>query len=132
MAELEPARLNCPACNAPILLPLTQAGADLTSITLAIDLTALRRHIATAHPQEPYMSAFTDKLKSFFSRFAEVSHEELVKVEQAVEEKVRPMMRLTATTVRSALVMTLPFASTTSRLSASGTVTRNKPALTWS
>ena len=38
------------------------------------------------------MSAFTDKLKSFFSRFGEVSHEELAKVETAVEEKVRPIV----------------------------------------
>ena len=38
------------------------------------------------------MSAFTDKLKSFFSHFAEVSHEELAKVEQAVEEKVQPLI----------------------------------------
>jgi polyhydroxyalkanoate synthesis regulator phasin len=38
------------------------------------------------------MSAFTDKLKSFFSNFAEVSHEELAKVETAVEEKVRPIV----------------------------------------
>lgn len=63
MAELEPARLNCPACQAPILLPLTQQGADLTSITLTIDLNALRRHIAAAHPQEPPMSAILDELK---------------------------------------------------------------------
>lgn len=38
------------------------------------------------------MSAFTDKLRSFFSKFAEVSHEELAKVEQAVEEKVQPVV----------------------------------------
>lgn len=92
MAELEPARLDCPACAAPILLPLTQQGADLTSITPTIDLNALRWHIAAAHPQEPCMSAFTDRLHAFFSRFAEVSHEELVKVETAVEEKVQPLV----------------------------------------
>ena len=38
------------------------------------------------------MSAFTDRLHAFFSRFAEVSHEDLVKVEQAVEEKVQPLL----------------------------------------
>lgn len=38
------------------------------------------------------MSAFTDRLHSFFSRFAEVSHEELATVEHAVEEKVRPLV----------------------------------------
>ena len=38
------------------------------------------------------MSAFTDRLHAFFSRFAEVSHEDLAKVEQAVEEKVKPLV----------------------------------------
>jgi hypothetical protein len=38
------------------------------------------------------MSAFTDRLHSFFSKFATVSHEELAKVETAVEEKVRPIV----------------------------------------
>ncbi|MET9073850.1 hypothetical protein ABZX95_17120 [Streptomyces sp. NPDC004232] len=38
------------------------------------------------------MSAFTDKIDSFFSRFVETSHEDLVKVEQAVEEKVHPVV----------------------------------------
>ena len=38
------------------------------------------------------MSAFTDRLHAFFSRFAEISHEDLVKVEQAVEEKVQPLL----------------------------------------
>lgn len=57
MAELGDARLRCPACDAPILLPLTQLGADLTSITLAIDLGAVRAHIAADHPQEPVMDA---------------------------------------------------------------------------
>lgn len=38
------------------------------------------------------MSAFTDKLHAFFSRFAEVSREDLAKVETAVEEKVQPLV----------------------------------------
>ena len=38
------------------------------------------------------MSAFTDRLHTFFSKFAEVSHEDLAKVEQAVEEKVHPLV----------------------------------------
>ncbi|MFI1165635.1 hypothetical protein ACH4UM_18970 [Streptomyces sp. NPDC020801] len=38
------------------------------------------------------MSAFTDRLHAFFSRFAEVSHEDLVKVEAAVEEKIQPLV----------------------------------------
>lgn len=38
------------------------------------------------------MSAFTDRMHAFFSRFAEVSHEDLAKVEQAVEEKVAPLL----------------------------------------
>lgn len=38
------------------------------------------------------MSAFTDKIDSFFSRFVETSHEDLVKVEQAVEEKLHPVV----------------------------------------
>lgn len=52
MAGLGDARLRCPACDAPILLPLTQLGADLTSINLAIDLNAVRAHIADEHSQE--------------------------------------------------------------------------------
>ncbi|NUP39177.1 MAG: hypothetical protein HOY76_19725 [Streptomyces sp.] len=92
MADLGDCTLTCPACQAPIVLPLTQSGADLTSITLTIDLSAVRQHIATTHPQEHSMSAFTDKLHAFFSRFAEVSREDIAKVETAVEEKVQPLV----------------------------------------
>jgi hypothetical protein len=38
------------------------------------------------------MSAFTDRLHAFFFRFAEVSQEELAKVETAVEEKLHPVV----------------------------------------
>lgn len=74
MAQLEPARLNCPACGVPIVLPLTQTGAGLTSITLAIDLSALRRHIATTHPQEPRMSAITDRFHAFVTTLETEGH----------------------------------------------------------
>lgn len=74
MAELEPARLNCPACQAPILLPLTQQGAYLTSITLTIDLNALRRHIATAHPQEPPMATILDRFHAVVATLEAEGH----------------------------------------------------------
>lgn len=92
MAYLGACTLTCPACQAPIVLPLTQTGADLTSITLTIDLAAVRQHIATTHPQEHPMSAFTDKLHAFFSHFAEVSREDIAHLEAAVEEKVQPLV----------------------------------------
>lgn len=74
MAELEPARLNCPACHAPILLPLTQAGADLTSITLTVDLNALRAHIAQHHPQEPRMATILDRFHAVVATLEAEGH----------------------------------------------------------
>lgn len=38
------------------------------------------------------MSAFTDKLHSFFAKFAEVSKADLAEVEAAVEEKLAPVV----------------------------------------
>jgi hypothetical protein len=38
------------------------------------------------------MSAFTDRLHAFFSRFAEVSKTDLAEVETAVEEKLHPIV----------------------------------------
>lgn len=74
MAELGDCTLRCPACDAPIVLPLTQTGADLTSITLVIDLGALRRHIATAHPQEHPMSAITGRFHDLVTQLEDEGH----------------------------------------------------------
>ncbi|MFF7881044.1 hypothetical protein ACH40F_07795 [Streptomyces sp. NPDC020794] len=93
MAELGAAHVQCPACEAPIVLPLTQAGADLMSITLAIDLSAVRTHIATEHPQENPMSALTDKLHAFFARFTSVAHQDVQEIVTAVEQHLAPLVQ---------------------------------------
>lgn len=74
MAELGDCTLHCPACAAPIVLPLTQSGADLTSITLVIDVAALRRHIATAHAQEYPMSAITGRFHDLVTQLEAEGH----------------------------------------------------------
>ncbi|MEU0818947.1 hypothetical protein [Streptomyces mirabilis] len=75
MAELgNSIPLTCPACAAPIALPLTQVGADLMSVTLAIDLAALRHHIATQHPQEHPMSAITDRFHQVVTELEAEGH----------------------------------------------------------
>ncbi len=66
--------LTCPACDAPVVLPLTQTGADLHSVTLAIDLAALRHHIATQHPQEHPMSAITDRFHQVVTELEAEGH----------------------------------------------------------
>ena len=38
------------------------------------------------------MSAFTDRLHAFFSRFAEVSKADVAEVEKAIEDKLHPAL----------------------------------------
>ena len=76
MVTLDDCTLHCPACDAPIILPLTQTGADLTSITLAINLAAVRQHIAIAHPHpmEHPMSAIADRVHQLVTQLETEEH----------------------------------------------------------
>ncbi|MER6350655.1 hypothetical protein ABT186_02065 [Streptomyces sp. NPDC001634] len=68
--------LRCPACAAPIILPLTQTGLDLHHVTVVMDLAALRQHIATAHPHslEHPMSVITDRFHDLVTQLEDEGH----------------------------------------------------------
>lgn len=51
MAVLGSIHAQCPACEAPLDLPLTQTGCGPLSITVTVDLGAVRKHVAAAHPK---------------------------------------------------------------------------------
>ena len=93
MAKLgESIQLECPACAAPLVLPVAQTGADLRSITLVIDLGAMRHHIATTHPQENTMSAFTDRLHALIARFTSIGKADVEEIVTAAEEHLVPLL----------------------------------------
>ncbi|MEU5596677.1 hypothetical protein [Streptomyces sp. NPDC020298] len=42
--------LDCPACEEPVTVPVRQVGAARSSVTVTIDMSSFRAHIADAHP----------------------------------------------------------------------------------